>query len=176
MLHTTHRKPSLSSISKDLTVTLGDLSVTTSLIGVTSADLEKLARDYFENTADPVIPIDWNRVKLVLPNNIAQRNFVGIIRKSNIIVGAIVAAVSRYEASSIVALQQTFYNSILTGIPAVKAVWAAHRLMIEYAKTINVDYAVSVCSFEDSTQQLNRILAKDGWVSRGHTSVWKIKE
>lgn len=158
-----------------LVLSSGILSIDTNVSKLTREDLDRLALEYMNKVPDPIFPVDAASVKKILPQNIKEKSIVGIIWRDYIAVGCIIAKVMQYELSTARILHQTFYNSNQRGIMAVKALVLAHQFLIRYATQLDLDYVVSGCSPMDTTNQLSRILAKEGWRTKGHISIWKVK-
>ena len=68
-------------------------------------------------------------------------------------------------------LQQYYYASNLTGIKAVKLLSVLHQAMFDYAEDKGFELVMSSGSHMDSKNVLTRVLAKDGWDTRGYLAV-----
>jgi hypothetical protein len=71
--------------------------------------------------------------------------------------------------------QQQYYASSLTGVAAVKLLTLLHDHMLSYAEDKGYEIVLSAGSHMDSSNVLARVLAKNGWDTRGYLAAKKTK-
>lgn len=164
----------LSKVKVPIVERIGTLMATNDLSLVTKEVVTKCINGYLARATTEILPISRARCEEAFKENL-KSNLVIIIFREKDPVGFLIARRGISEVSTASFIQQTFYNSTLEGVAAVKAVWVAHRVLIRFAERNMYKYAVSVCSPFDLDFSFNKILTKDGWCSEGHTSVYKLR-
>lgn len=155
---------------------IGSITATSSTAHLTQSVMAQLADAYMDSVEVSLIPFDRELWRRVIPNHLKANSLVVTLFFNDSPAGFLVAGQAHSEISLANVIQQMWYHSSLSGVAAVKAVWAAHRVMLQYAAANKYDIAVSICSPEDPGFKFNKILAKDDWQTRGHTSVYFIKD
>jgi hypothetical protein len=155
---------------------IGSILATTDLRGFSKEQQHDLANTYFNSNTSSILPLNRDKCLSILINNILANHFVCVIKDCGELVGFLIARKGINEVSRATLLQQTFYFTSLVGIKSAKAVWAAHRVMLKYAKDARIDFCISGCSHLDSAHAFNKILAKDDWYSEGHLSSYEVKD
>jgi hypothetical protein len=154
---------------------IGSIVATTDLSEVTLEDKTRLATAYFQFNTSVLLPVSLVKSLGIINKHILSNHFVCFIKDENEYVGFLLAIAGSSEVSDCKLLQQTFYFSTLKSTKSVKAIWAAHRVMREYAKNNEIDFCVSGCSQIDEAHVFNKILSKDGWYSEGHLSSYNVR-
>ena len=155
---------------------IGSVVATTDRQLFTKEAIESVTQNYFDKSGDSPIPPVFDVCKNIITNNIKGNNLVVFIFLEDRPIGALIARKGASEITDARFLQQTFFNTCVTGAAAVKAVWAAHRVLLKYARLHDYSYGVSPGNSADGSNTFNRILAKDGWHSQGYLSVFNTKE
>lgn len=103
-----------------------------------------------------------------------RENYFRVVRRDDKIIAWIYAVCTTSDRTGDKVVHQIYYGSALKGIYAVRAAVLCHDGMIEFAKRRKAVEVFSQCSYVDTDFKLAKILAKHGWESRGHTSIFRI--
>ena len=143
----------------------------------TYADMEALSDIYISYDTDAIVPIDIIKAKRAVRTFVEEGAFVAIMREtlSGKVVGGIIAVIAANEYSSEKMLQQRFYVSSYEGFQAARALLLAHEVLVAFANKTNISYILSPSSHMDEKKQMNRILERAGWSSRGYISYLNLK-
>lgn len=164
-------------MSRYFEMTLGSLHATNDLRQVSRAEIDETSLAYYHKlTRLTQFPCERERVLSIVPEAIANNDFVCILYKDEKCVGGIVATISRTTLCSREALMQTSYNCTLDGSIAISAIKLLHRMMLEFCRRSGIYYAISTCGPFDTKQILCRVLEKDGWTREGHQAFYIIED
>lgn len=166
------KQPTWGNAPLPIEVKIGSVLASTDPKVFTDANVKAATACY--KLEDLILQPDSRKTDNLIASNILQHSLVALIFDNAVVAGFIIAKVFELEAFVGSAICQTFYSSNLQGVKSVKAVWAAHRVMIEYGKSKGLESAVSTCSFKDENNMLSKILELDGWRRQGHTAVFDI--
>jgi len=133
----------------------------------TLTDVEKCVDIYLSIIDSQVPPADRKASIKSLAFKIRRRRFVRVMKDDSEIVAWLYADIIRLDHTNYDVLQQVYYASCLTGIPAYRALVALHEAMYDYAETTSARYCISNGSCYDTTNVLARSLGKNGWNVKG---------
>lgn len=169
-------RDTLASLRAPLTLQLGTLFASCNKRLVTDAVISSCIDGYLARvTESPLLPIERESCIDFFKSSL-KSGVVITVWQFEKVVGFLIANKGMSALTKDQILQQAFFNSILSGVLAVKAVMITHRLLIQVARLKGYKHVVSMCSSYDKEFVFNRILQKDGWMSQGHTSVYHIKD
>lgn len=135
-------------------------------------ELKQCVDLYSEQEEDELFKID----RLVSLTNLTSQSkleFFRVIMENEKVSGWILAHKTLNQFNGLNELSQQFYTSSFSGLKAVKAVVLAHKEMINYAEACRIPVVTSHASHNDLALVLPRILAKNGWSTRGYFALWK---
>ena len=130
--------------------------------------IERAADTY----SDPLFPIDseyavknaWQLIKSGAMNKVIEHD-------GQIVAFGLASVCSPYFHSRDREVQQTYYQTFVRGVTAVKALVCFHKTMIDYAATYRINKCTT-SSIMDSQDTFYRILEKEGWIRRGCIMVY----
>lgn len=164
----------LVSFNKVYECKRGSVLATTDLTTLTKSDFDKIATDYFNRYKYNILPPCKKKCMVVIEDTISNGGVGIVIKKDNEAVGMLLAEESPSAIVDGRILRQSFFNTILEGISAARAVSASHSVLLEYAADLRYDYVCSNGSNKDTKNNFNRILSIDGWYTEHYMSVWTI--
>lgn len=138
------------------------------------SDLKFCIELYYNLNDHFFITVDKNESLKNLIELFYKRNFIRIIKKDSKIIAWILAIKNKQMHSKEILLQQVYYASSEKGFLAYKCVVLLHNEMLEEAKKLKVDLALSQGSHLDENNTFSRILEKNGWDRRGHTAIYRL--
>lgn len=119
------------------------------------------------------LPASRHKSELELARAVRHNSYVRMALSDGEMVGWIYAEVSGPKHIEHKVLQQSYYASNQTGAKAVKVLKFLHNGLREYAEESGYAIVVSAGSHMDSGNVLARILATDGWDTRGYLAAFK---
>lgn len=127
------------------------------------AAITRITRDHYEQYGDPLFPITDSSFNQMLHNFMCLPYFK-VMAIDNQIVGWFAASSTHGQLhSSVTALSQLYYHTILTGLKAVKALKAFHAHFFSHAERLGLQVAVT-SSYLPNSNAFQKVLVKEGWL------------
>lgn len=122
----------------------------------------------FAQHAIPEFDVEPERARKALSELKLRSAYFRVVEKDGQVVGWASADVKEPFPcySSKKALVQAFYHSELTGIAAVRALYAIHEDMFEFARKLRL-HAVITNSGLPNRRTFDALLQRKGWIDRG---------
>ena len=130
---------------------------------------------YFQYNDETFLPANRARSIAELTHAISVGRFAVMALDKGQLVGWVYAREANIAHLSCKTLQQHYYASNLTGIKAVKLITALHDAMLDFAEDKEYEIVLSAGSHMDSTNVFVRVLAKNGWDTRGYLAAKKTR-
>lgn len=130
-------------------------------------DLKECIKMYMEYDQQRFFKHDAGKSMINMQKNLTNGSQLRLIRMDGKIIAWILFRPFIQEFSGERVVQQYFYCSNTTKLKSVKCLVALHNEMIEWGRKMGIKTAISMCSHEDTSFQLCRILAREGWSTCG---------
>ena len=104
-----------------------------------------------------------------------SRGFLRVVLEGDVVVAWIYCQPVSMMHVRYLSFQQIYYASSKTGLAAVKLVKLLHEAMLEEARRLKIQLAISMGSHMDSKHTFVRILEKAGWQRRGHAAIFRLR-
>lgn len=138
-------------------------------------DLHYCVSVYAEANDESFLPVHFETALSYIRQQMLNGGFLRIIVKDNVQVGAVLAIKSKAAShSNLNALIQNYYYCSLTGFQAAKAVIYVHNEIEKEARKRRLPLAISTGSHMDANNTFIKILAKQGWDTRGYIAIKRL--
>lgn len=139
----------------------------------TSEELRLCINCYSKNNDSSFLPFDFDKSFSELSTASRSGKYVKVADSGGLIVGWMYAAQVSLQHVKQSIIQQMYFSSELSGVPAYRLVVQMHNDLIDYAESKGIQLVVSAGSHMDESNTFVKILEKNGWDRRGYTAVWK---
>jgi hypothetical protein len=139
-------------------------------------DLVYCVEAYAKANDESFLPVHFETALNYVRMHLRLGSFLRILVKDSERVGCVLAIKGNAAAhSNLKAMIQNYYWCTLSGFSAARMVVFVHKQIEEEARKHRLPLLVSTGSHMDETNSFIRILANQGWDTRGYIAIKKLK-